>query len=100
MEIVPTEMTIVLKCVYTGNSGISLMGENGCSLGDGGKCNEHQSLPNMKGNYSLGNGRKLWGRVGRCASRSFMFLDGVPKFIGATFSKVEGTQEARGWTLP
>ncbi len=100
MEIVPTEITIVSKCVYTGNSGISLMGENGCSLGDGGRCEEHQSLPNMKDKYSLGNGRRLWGRGERCASRRIMFLDGVQKFLGATFSKVERTQAAWGWMLP
>ncbi len=91
MEIVRTEITIVSKC------GISLIGENGCSLGDGGRCEEPQSLPNMKGKYSLGNGRKLWGRGGRCASRS---LDGVQKFLGATFSEVERTQAAQGWMLP
>jgi uncharacterized membrane protein len=45
MEIVPTEITIVLKCVYTGNSGISLMGENGCSLGDGGRCEGTSESP-------------------------------------------------------
>jgi hypothetical protein len=60
MEIVPTEITIVSKCVYTGNSGISLIGENGCSLGGGGRCEEPQSLPNtpwgMEGNFGVREG--------------------------------------------
>ncbi len=43
----------------------------------------------MEGNFGVGKG-----------DVPFMFLDGVQKFLGATFSEVERTQAARGWMLP